>query len=85
MLAHLRRYFVEGIPTTNKATLAEVSNGKIGRDYCNKLFAIEKDIVDLNPEKQKKQASRTGKIGLKTFWCWEENLYPLNGLRLGRL
>ena len=50
--AHLRRYFVEAIPPKPSQN-GELSNGEIGRDYCNKLFSIEKSLAELDPEERK--------------------------------
>ncbi len=68
----------------NKATSGEVSNGELGRDYCNQLFAIEKDLAELNPEERKIKRLELGKPVLEAFWCWVEKLHPLNELRLGK-
>lgn len=43
--SHLRRYFVEAIPPIPSKN-GELSLGEIGRDYCNKLFAIEKELAE---------------------------------------
>ena len=43
--AHLRRYFVEAIPPKPSQN-GKLSNGEIGRDYCNKLFSIEKSLAE---------------------------------------
>lgn len=53
----------------NKATSGEVSNGEVGRDYCNQLFAIEKDLADLNPEERKIKRLELGKPVLEAFLC----------------
>ena len=45
IMAHLRRYFVEAIPPKPSQN-GELSNGEIGRDYCNKLFSIEKSLAE---------------------------------------
>ena len=68
----------------NKATSGEVSNGEVGRDYCNQLFAIEKDLADLNPEERKIKRLELGKPVLEALLCWVEKLHPLNELRLDK-
>ena len=43
---------METIPT-NPPKDSKPSNGEIGRDYCNKLFEIERTLTDLSPEERK--------------------------------
>ena len=81
--AHLRRYFVEAIPPKPSQN-GELSNGEIGRDYCNKLFSIEKSLAKLNPEERKIKRLELEKPVLEAFWCWVNKLQPLNGSRLGK-
>ena len=81
--AHLRRYFVEAIPTTPSKD-GKLSNGEIGRDYCNKLFEIERKLTDLSPAERKKARLELEKPVLEAFWCWIHSLQPLNGSRLGK-
>lgn len=81
--SHLRRYFVEAIPPTPSKN-GELSLGEIGRDYCNKLFAIERELVDLSPEERKIKRLELEKPVLEAFWCWLDTLNPLKGSRLGK-
>ena len=81
--AHLRRYFVEAIPD-KKAAGAPPTTAEIGRDYCNKLFEIEKEFVPLSPDKRKAERLRLEKPVLEAFWCWLDSLTPLKGSRLGK-
>jgi len=81
--AHLRRYFVEAIPPKPSQN-GELSNGEIGRDYCNKLFSIEKSLAELDPEERKVKRLELEKPVLEAFWCWVNKLQPLNGSRLGK-
>ncbi|MDD4436568.1 MAG: IS66 family transposase [Tissierellia bacterium] len=81
--AHLRRYFVDAIPD-KKASGAPPTNAEIGRDYCNKLFEIEKALASLSPDKRKTERLRLGKPVLEAFWCWLDSLTPLKGSRLGK-
>lgn len=41
-----------------KTTGAPPSNAEIGRDYCNKLFEIEKELAPLSPDKRKAERLR---------------------------
>ena len=81
--SHLRRYFVEAIPIVQKKNAMQ-SNGEIGRDYCNKLFAIEKVLADLPTDERKSKRLELEKPVLEAFWCWIELLNPLKGSRLGK-
>jgi hypothetical protein len=81
--AHLRRYFVEAIPD-KKAAGASPTTAEVGRDYCNKLFEIEKELAPLDPDKRKAERLRLEKPVLEAFWCWLDALTPLKGSRLGK-
>lgn len=81
--AHLRRYFVEAIPD-KKAKDASLTIAEIGRDYCNQLFEIEKELTDLLPDKRKVERHRLEKPVLEAFWSWLDTLTPLKGSRLGK-
>lgn len=81
--AHLRRYFVEAIPD-KKAAGAPQTPAEMGRDYCNKLFEIERELAPLDPDKRKAERLRLGKPILEAFWCWLDLLNPLKGSRLGK-
>ena len=81
--AHVRRYFVEAIPD-KKTKDAPLTNAEIGRDYCNHLFEIEKDLADLSPDERKAERHRLEKPVLEAFWSWLNTLTPLKGSRLGK-
>lgn len=81
--AHLRRKFIEAIPKKT-ASDAPLTNAEIGRDYCNQLFEIERDLKHLSPEERKFKRLELEKPILEAFWCWLENLNVLNGSALGK-
>jgi transposase len=81
--AHLRRKFVEAMPPGAEKQLI-VSPAETGRDYCNKLFHMEKEMESLSPEERKKLRLKTEKPLLEAFWCWLEKLDPLSGSKLGK-
>jgi transposase len=81
--AHLRRYFVEAMPVGSNKDKS-ISNGEIGRDYCNKLFEIEDQLGELSYEDRKSERLRLEKPVLEAFWCWLQTLNPLKGSRLGK-
>lgn len=81
--AHLRRKFIEAIPKRNSAD-EPLSMAEIGRDYCNQLFEIERDLKTLSPEERKCKRLELEKPILEAFWCWLENLNVLRGSALGK-
>ena len=81
--AHLRRKFVEAIPSKKDAN-APLTSAEIGRDYCDQLFHIEKGLKDLSPEERKLKRLELEKPVLDAFWCWLESLNVLKGSALGK-
>ena len=81
--AHLRRKFVEAIPD-NRAKDAPLTNAEIGRDYCNKLFNTEKDLIKLPINERYTKRLELEKPVLDAFWSWLESLNVLNGSALAK-
>lgn len=81
--AHQRRKFIEAIPG-RKAKDAPLTNAEIGRDYCNRLFEIEKELTDLSPDERYNRRLELEKPVLEAFWSWLESLVVLNGSALGK-
>ena len=81
--AHLRRKFIEAIPKKT-GTDEPLTNAEIGRDYCNQLFEIERDLKHLSPAERRLKRLELEKPILEAFWCWLENLNVLNGSALGK-
>ena len=81
--AHLRRKFVEAIPP-GKGADAKSSCAIVGRDYCDKLFAIEDDLKDLSPEDRYTQRLEREKPVLEAFWSWLESVNALRGSKLAK-
>ena len=80
--AHLRRKFIEAIP--QKKSTEGLTNAEVGRNYCDQLFMIERDLKDLSPEERKTKRLELEKPVLEAFWCWLENLEVLKGSALGK-
>lgn len=76
--AHLRRKYQEAMPKG----VAIGSASAIGFEYCNKLFAIEKEIADLTPAERKIQRQERSKPILEAYWSWLETVNPLKGSKL---
>ena len=81
--AHLRRKFVEAIPT-KKASDAPPTSAEIGRQYCDKLFAIEDSLKELSPEERFCKRLELEKPVLEAFWCWLDSVNALKGSALGK-
>ena len=81
--AHLRRKFVEAIPA-KKSSDAPFTSAETGRQYCDKLFAIEDRLKDLSAEERYRKRLELEKPVLDAFWCWLDSLNPLKGSALGK-
>ena len=80
--AHLRRKFVEAIPA--KKSDGPPTSAELGRQYCDKLFAIEDSLKNLSDEERKIKRLELEKPVLEAFWCWLESLNTLKGSALGK-
>lgn len=79
--SHVRRYFIESIPLDNGKEIPG-SKGAEGKEFCDKLFKIEKDLVALTPEKRLYERQERSKPVLEAFWGWVEKTRPLNNKKL---
>lgn len=77
--AHLRRKYQEAMPRNGDKT---GSTAAVGFEYCNQLFSIEKELVQLTPEERKKQRQERSKAVLEAYWSWLETVNPLKGSKL---
>lgn len=66
--AHLRRKYVDAMPQNHSSKEAGITNH--GIDYCNKLFALEKQLEHLNTEERKQQRLKQEKPILDAYWSW---------------
>lgn len=60
----------------------EGSTAAVGFEYCNRLFAIEKDLVKLTPEQRKILRHERSKPVLDAYWSWLGTVNVLKGSRL---
>ncbi len=81
--AHIRRYFVDAIPNLKNKD-APTSNAEVGRDYCNKLFEIERELAEFSEGKRQTERLIQEKPVLEAFWSWLEKLTPSGGSRLAK-
>ena len=79
--AHLQRKFEEAIP---KDADAKKSKAAIGYDYCNRLFAMEHNWMELSAEERHEERQKFAKPLLDEFWGWVMLLNPLPNSSLGK-
>jgi transposase len=70
--SHLRRYFVEAIPKDLKSPEATLPSK--GIEFCNRLFEIEKTLINLSREERKFKRLETEKPILEAFWSWVDSV-----------
>lgn len=71
--SHLRRYYIESIPLDSAKKEIPGSGGAIGRDYCDRLFKLERRWKKLTPEERKKNRLIYSIPVLEAFFAWAEN------------
>ncbi|MBP3267663.1 MAG: transposase [Ruminococcus sp.] len=65
--AHLRRKFHEAIVVNSENSIA-----RTGRDFCDKLFAIEAELDSLTSEERYNKRLTQEKPVFEAFWSWAE-------------
>jgi hypothetical protein len=70
--SHLRRYYLEAIPLDSSKKEIPGSGGAIGRNYCDKLFKLERKWKKLPPEERKKNRLMYSVPVLEAFFTWAE-------------
>lgn len=78
--AHLRRRYQEAMP---RAGPLEDSAAAQGFEYCNRLFAIEKELAELKPGERKRKRQELSKPVLDAYLAWLETVNALSGSKLG--
>ncbi|MFL2101603.1 IS66 family transposase [Mycobacteroides abscessus] len=79
--AHLRRKFNDGIP---KNAMQNKSQSEIGKDFCDQLFKVEREIAFLSPEERFIQRKEKATPILNKFWNWVEHTNALKSSILGK-
>lgn len=69
--SHCRRYYINAIPLDNAKELPG-SKGAEGREYCNRLFEIERELQQLSPEERHTKRQELSRKVLDEFWSWVE-------------
>lgn len=76
--AHLRRKYQEAMPKG----VAIGSTAAVGFEYCNQLFAIEKELEQITPEERKIQRQERSKPVLEAYSSWIDTVNVLKGSKL---
>ncbi len=80
--AHARRYFYESVPLDENKQMITSSDGYTGIKYIDSLFAVEKEIAELDIEKKLKIRKEKSAPILEKFYEWVywtlENKYITN-------
>ena len=69
--AHARRYFDEAVKAQPKGKQS-TGSAATGLAYCTKLFHIEKELAQLEPEERQKQRLEQEKPVLDALFAWAE-------------
>ena len=77
--AHMRRCWRDAIPKGATGTLCKAS---VGFEYCNKLFALERDFADMTPEQRLAARREKSRPILDEYWAWVDSLDPIGGSKL---
>jgi len=76
--AHQRRKFEEAMPKN----APKDNKARIGFEYCQKLFALEREFEKLSPERRLEKRIEKSKPVLDKFFEWVETVNPLAGSKL---
>lgn len=77
----MRRKFEEALP---KGADIVGSKAAIGFDFCNRLFDLESEWVDLSADERQKKRLESSKPVPNEFWQWLSTLNPLQNSNLGK-
>jgi len=75
---HQRRKFEEAMPKN----APKDNKARIGFEFCQKLFMLEREFKDLSPEKRLEQRVERSKPVLDEFFEWVGTVNPLAGSKL---
>ena len=68
--AHVRRKYEEALQGTSKNAADKLTNIQIGKQYCDRLFAIESEINGLAPDERLQKRKEMAEPLLKEFQEW---------------
>ena len=70
--SHVRRYYIDSIPLDSRGKEISGSKGAEGREWCDRLFQIEKNLKALPSEKRLQKRQELSRPVLEGFWAWVE-------------
>jgi len=76
--AHMRRKLEEAMPKN----APKDNKARIGLEYCQQLFALEREFQNLSPEERLKKRYERSKPVLDAFFAWAETANPVAGCKL---
>ncbi|MGB9825197.1 MAG: IS66 family transposase, partial [Desulfofundulus sp.] len=68
--AHARRKFDEALKALPDTKRSAAVAAKEGLEFCNRLFAIERDLKDVTPEERYQKRLKESLPLLDAFWAW---------------
>ena len=78
--AHARRKFEEAMPKN----APKDNKARIGFEYCQKLFMLERDFENMTPEKRLEKRIEKSKPVYNKFYVWLGTVNPLSGSGLAK-
>jgi len=75
--SHLRRKFNDAMPKN----APKGNNARTGLEFCQKLFALEREFEAMTPEERLKQRLKRSKPVLDEFYAWVGTMNPLSGAK----
>jgi len=81
--AHVRRYFDEALKTIPEKERVG-STALIGKQYCDKLFALERDFAALSVENRFSERKKQSKPLVDAFFAWVESVQILPKSLVGK-
>jgi len=76
----MRRYFTEAMPKN----APKDNPARIGMEYCQKLFILERDFEDITSEERLEQRTEKSKPVVDAFFAWVGSVNPLAGSKFGK-
>ena len=85
--AHLRRKFEDALKMLDPKRVPEESMAYKGKQYCDKLFSLEREIADLSVQERYERRQKLAKPLLDEFYRWVESCHAIpksgTGIALG--
>ena len=79
---HVRRKFVDALPLDESAI--ETSVSAVGVAWCNKIFAIERELAEFSFEERAIKRQEQLKPALDGFFAWVESVTATGGTKLAK-